>query len=39
MIHNGMTMIDPSSGGVLTDDKDPELFKLEPEDIHLIIKL
>lgn len=28
-----------SNGGILTEDKDPELFELEPKDIHLIIKL
>lgn len=28
-----------SNGGILTADKDPELFELEPKDIHLIIRL
>lgn len=28
-----------SNGGTLTEDKDPELFELEPKDIHLIVKL
>ncbi|WP_054956425.1 GNAT family N-acetyltransferase [Paenibacillus dakarensis] len=28
-----------SNGGLLTEDKDPDLFELEPKDIHMVIKL